>query len=252
MADLGRRGASTGVRPRVPDVLPPARSGPRRFSELAGGAPYRVVLNKYYVDELYDAGLRARRAAPVARGGLVRPHVIDGIVNGRRDGDARDRAARRASSTTSSSTAPSTRVAEATWCVGGRVRRLQTGQHQRVSLRRRARACWAASSCGGRGRRRPDGAEGFDGSLGPHVDDLHPAARRGGRPLPAARRQGRHPLDRGRRSRSRRCCWRSGCFADFDRTTPGFQFIEQRAVDRRASTSSTSSASTASASRWCS
>src|SRR5262249_31597759 len=27
---------------------------PETFSELAGGAPYRAVLNKYYVDELYD------------------------------------------------------------------------------------------------------------------------------------------------------------------------------------------------------
>src|SRR5262249_48961111 len=27
---------------------------PERFSEAAGGVPYRVVLDKYYVDELYD------------------------------------------------------------------------------------------------------------------------------------------------------------------------------------------------------
>jgi NADH-quinone oxidoreductase subunit L len=53
-----------------------------RFSELAGGAPYRVLLNKWYVDELYDA--------TVVRGTLALTRVlawfdrvvIDGIVNG--------------------------------------------------------------------------------------------------------------------------------------------------------------------------
>jgi NADH-quinone oxidoreductase subunit L len=54
---------------------------PEVFSEALGGVPYRVVLNKYFVDELYGLVF--------VRGGLVffrlmawlDLHVIDGIVN---------------------------------------------------------------------------------------------------------------------------------------------------------------------------
>ena len=57
------------------------RLRPETFSEALGGVPYRVVLNKYYVDELYDLVF--------VRGGLLLCrliawfdlHVIDGIVN---------------------------------------------------------------------------------------------------------------------------------------------------------------------------
>src|SRR5213076_1397929 len=57
------------------------RLRPETFSEALGGVPYRVVLNKYYVDELYDLVF--------VRGGLLLcrliawfdSHVIDGLVN---------------------------------------------------------------------------------------------------------------------------------------------------------------------------
>ena len=57
------------------------RLRPETFSDALGGVPYRVVLNKYYVDELYDLVF--------VRGGLMLCrliawfdlHVIDGIVN---------------------------------------------------------------------------------------------------------------------------------------------------------------------------
>jgi NADH-quinone oxidoreductase subunit L len=99
---------------------------PDRVSEMAGGAPYRVVLNKYYVDELYDlvfvrglllftrlsarfdhlvidglVNASARVTTLVSRlNGLFDNYVVDGLVNG---------------------------VASVTAFVGGRVRRLQTG-----------------------------------------------------------------------------------------------------------------------------
>src|SRR5262249_32957239 len=99
---------------------------PETFSELAGGAPYRLVLNKYYVDELYDlvfvrgvlllsrvaawfdlhvidgiVNLAARIVGEVFRpGGYIDDLIVDGAVNA---------------------------VAEATWAVGGRIRRVQTG-----------------------------------------------------------------------------------------------------------------------------
>jgi NADH-quinone oxidoreductase subunit L len=56
---------------------------PERFSTLAGGGPYRLLLNKYYVDELYD-GLIVRPFTAVSRA-LAQsfdPKVIDGTVNG--------------------------------------------------------------------------------------------------------------------------------------------------------------------------
>jgi len=99
---------------------------PETFSELADGAPYRVVLNKYYVDELYDlvfvrgvlllsraaawfdlhvidgiVDLSAQIVVQVSRlGGFLDNLIVDGAVNA---------------------------VAEATWVIGGRMRRIQTG-----------------------------------------------------------------------------------------------------------------------------
>jgi NADH-quinone oxidoreductase subunit L len=100
---------------------------PETFSELGGGAPYRVVLNKYYVDELYEAvfvrglGIGGARvlawfdatiidgivngAATVGRAvswviGLFDAGVVDGAVNG---------------------------VGDGAWAMGRRLRRLQSG-----------------------------------------------------------------------------------------------------------------------------
>jgi NADH-quinone oxidoreductase subunit L len=99
---------------------------PETFSELAGGVPYRVVLNKYYVDELYDL-VFVRGVLLLSRAAAwFDLHVIDGIVNlsarivvlvsqlgGYLDNLIVDGAVNA--------------VAEATWAVGGRMRRLQTG-----------------------------------------------------------------------------------------------------------------------------
>jgi NADH-quinone oxidoreductase subunit L len=100
---------------------------PERVSELAGGALYRTVLNKYWVDELYElvfvrgVGIGTAKvlawfdatvidgvvngAAAVGRGvgwfiGLFDNGVVDGAVNG---------------------------VADTTWVAGRSLRRLQTG-----------------------------------------------------------------------------------------------------------------------------
>ena len=99
---------------------------PETFSELAGGAPYRVVLNKYYVDELYDR-VFVRGVLLLARvAAWFDQHVIDGIVNlsavsvreisrlgGFLDFVVVDGAVNA--------------VANATYAIGGRVRRIQTG-----------------------------------------------------------------------------------------------------------------------------
>src|SRR4029077_8758773 len=54
---------------------------PETFSEALGGAPYRVVLNKYWVDELYDL-LFVRLTLLVCRlAAWFDLHVIDGLVN---------------------------------------------------------------------------------------------------------------------------------------------------------------------------
>jgi NADH-quinone oxidoreductase subunit L len=57
-----------------------ARLGRRLFSEAARRAAVPPVYNKYYVDELYElSSCAAAWRSSVVR--LVRPHVIDGIVN---------------------------------------------------------------------------------------------------------------------------------------------------------------------------
>ena len=99
---------------------------PETFSQLAGGAPYRLVLNKYWVDELYDlvfvrGTLRVSRIAA-----WFDLHVIDGLVNlsalvvrgvSRLGGLLDDLVVDGAVNA----------VANATWTVGGRMRRIQTG-----------------------------------------------------------------------------------------------------------------------------
>ena len=55
----------------------------QRAASLAGGAPYRLLLNKYYVDELYDRVLvRPFTAASGWLAQIFDPAVIDGAVNG--------------------------------------------------------------------------------------------------------------------------------------------------------------------------
>ncbi len=54
-----------------------------RFSSVAGGAPYRLLLNKYYVDEVYDFLIvRPFTAISRALAQAFDPKVIDGAVNG--------------------------------------------------------------------------------------------------------------------------------------------------------------------------
>jgi NADH-quinone oxidoreductase subunit L len=56
---------------------------PNRLASLAGGAPYRLLLGKYYVDELYDVVI-VRPFTYCARwlAQVFDPGVIDGLVNG--------------------------------------------------------------------------------------------------------------------------------------------------------------------------
>jgi NADH-quinone oxidoreductase subunit L len=54
-----------------------------RLSSMAGGGPYRLLLNKYYVDELYDSLIvRPFTAASRFLAQIFDPWVIDGAVNG--------------------------------------------------------------------------------------------------------------------------------------------------------------------------
>jgi NADH-quinone oxidoreductase subunit L len=60
----------------------PSRT-PEALASAAGGAPYRLLLNKYYVDEIYDA-LVVQPFTAIANflARIFDPWVIDGIVNG--------------------------------------------------------------------------------------------------------------------------------------------------------------------------
>jgi NADH-quinone oxidoreductase subunit L len=99
---------------------------PERFSEALGGVPYRLVLNKYWVDELYDL-VFVRGALLLSRAlAWFDLHVIDGIVNlaavvvreiARLGGFLDDLIVDGAVNA----------VSEATLVLGGRIRRLQTG-----------------------------------------------------------------------------------------------------------------------------
>jgi NADH-quinone oxidoreductase subunit L len=99
---------------------------PEFFTEAFGGSLYEAVLNKWYVDEIYQATIvngtlalaramawfdrtiidgMVNGAATVVRlisqvGGLIDTYLVDGAVNG---------------------------VASATWMIGGQMRKLQTG-----------------------------------------------------------------------------------------------------------------------------
>ena len=99
---------------------------PDVFSEALSGVPYRVVLNKYYVDEFYDL-VFVRGTLLLSRAAAwFDEHVIDGIVNlsavvvrevarlgGFLDNLIVDGAVNA--------------VADATLALGGRARRIQTG-----------------------------------------------------------------------------------------------------------------------------
>ena len=52
-----------------------------RFSELWGGSVYRLVFNKYYVDELYDAVVIQPYLALTRMSAWFDANIIDGIVN---------------------------------------------------------------------------------------------------------------------------------------------------------------------------
>jgi NADH-quinone oxidoreductase subunit L len=54
---------------------------PETFSEALGGVPYRLVLNKYWVDELYWAVFVTGGLALFRATAWFDAHVIDGIVN---------------------------------------------------------------------------------------------------------------------------------------------------------------------------
>jgi NADH-quinone oxidoreductase subunit L len=56
---------------------------PERFSAVAGGSGYRLLLNKYYIDELYDAVIvRPFTTISQTLAQFFDPKVIDGAVNG--------------------------------------------------------------------------------------------------------------------------------------------------------------------------
>jgi NADH-quinone oxidoreductase subunit L len=52
-----------------------------RFSEAFGGTPYRVILNKYYIDEFYQAAVVNPYLALTRAMGWFDLHIIDGFVN---------------------------------------------------------------------------------------------------------------------------------------------------------------------------
>jgi len=53
-----------------------------RFSELGGGAPFRLLHNKWYVDELYDATVIGGTTASARHLWTFDRNVVDGAVNG--------------------------------------------------------------------------------------------------------------------------------------------------------------------------
>lgn len=99
---------------------------PDLFAGFAGGLPYRLVANRYYVDEIYDV---------VFVGGVLRlsriasafdAHVVDRIVNGVAT-VTRGVAGFQGAFDRIIVDGAVNRVADATLLVGGRLRRLQTG-----------------------------------------------------------------------------------------------------------------------------
>jgi NADH-quinone oxidoreductase subunit L len=54
---------------------------PEAFSEALGGAPYRTVRDKYYVDELYGLVFVRGGVALCRAAAWFDAHIIDGLVN---------------------------------------------------------------------------------------------------------------------------------------------------------------------------
>jgi NADH-quinone oxidoreductase subunit L len=99
---------------------------PESFANLLGGLPYRLSLNKFYVDELYQATVVNGTLAICYLAAWFDRTIIDGIVNGAATvvrgvsaiGGLFDRYVVDGAVNL---------VADATYAVGGRVRHLQTG-----------------------------------------------------------------------------------------------------------------------------
>jgi NADH-quinone oxidoreductase subunit L len=99
---------------------------PETFSEALGGVPYRMVANKYYVDELYDL-VFVRGALLLSRAAAwFDQRVIDGIVNGSAV-TVREIARLGGFLDNLIVDGAVNAVAEITWAAGGRIRRIQTG-----------------------------------------------------------------------------------------------------------------------------
>ena len=58
------------------------RTRPEAVSELAGGIPYKIVYNKYWFDEVYDAVFVRATMLLSKAGALCDLYIIDGIVDG--------------------------------------------------------------------------------------------------------------------------------------------------------------------------
>jgi NADH-quinone oxidoreductase subunit L len=54
---------------------------PERFASLFGGELYRVILNKYYIDEIYQAAIVNPYLMLCRAAAWFDANVIDGIVN---------------------------------------------------------------------------------------------------------------------------------------------------------------------------
>jgi NADH-quinone oxidoreductase subunit L len=102
------------------------RISPDRFAELGGGRPYQWSLNKYWIDELYDATVIAFTLWLTRACAWFDRVIIDGAVNG---AAALTRAASWINGAFDKYVIDGivNFVADATMIVGGRVRRLQTG-----------------------------------------------------------------------------------------------------------------------------
>jgi NADH-quinone oxidoreductase subunit L len=103
------------------DVLSPAA-----FTRLAGGALHRLVFDKYYVDELYQATVVRGTLALATAAAWIDRCVIDGVVNG---SAAVARGVSWASGLWDLYVVDGlvNAVADTTYFVGGRLRRVQTG-----------------------------------------------------------------------------------------------------------------------------
>ncbi|OQY66643.1 MAG: NADH-quinone oxidoreductase subunit L [Polyangiaceae bacterium UTPRO1] len=96
------------------------------LAAIAGGAPYRLLLNKYWVDEIYWAIFGRGTFALARAGAWLDARIIDGIVDG---SAAVTRAIARLEGGFDARVVDGVvnGLAAATYALGGRLRRLQTG-----------------------------------------------------------------------------------------------------------------------------